>query len=80
MLAHEGAVVGSVRLVLAIDDLFAQSRCLAVMGWDRATATRWLDWMADHGLLQLDRQTGRTLALRLRDTKTVIAGIFDELV
>lgn len=65
---------------LAIDDLFAQSRCLAVMGWDRATATRWLDWMADHGLLQLDRQTGRTLALRLRDTKTVIAGIFDELV
>jgi len=65
---------------LAIDDLFTQSRCLAVMGWDRATATRWLDWMADHGLLQLDRQTGDTLALRLRDTKTVIAGIFNELV
>ncbi len=65
---------------LAIDDLFTQSRCLAVMGWSRATATRWLDWMADHGLLQLDRQTGATLALRLRDTETVIAKIYDELI
>ncbi|MEJ1341083.1 MAG: DUF4007 family protein [Candidatus Sedimenticola sp. (ex Thyasira tokunagai)] len=65
---------------LAIDDLFTQSRCLAVMGWDRVTATRWLDWMADHGLLQLDRQTGGTLALRLRDTETVIYGIFNELI
>lgn len=65
---------------LAIDDLFAQSRCLAVMGWDRETATRWLDWMADHGLLQLDRQTGSALALRLRDTERVINGVFDELV
>ena len=65
---------------LAIDDLFVQSRCLALLGWDRATATRWLDWMADHGLLQLDRQTGSTLALRLCDTKTVVAGIFNELI
>lgn len=65
---------------LAIDDLFTQSRCLAVMGWDRAMATRWLDWMADNGLLQLDRQTGGTLALRLRNTETVIAGIFNELI
>lgn len=64
---------------LAIDDLFSQSRCLAILGWDRAKATRWLDWMADHGLLQLDRQTGGTLALRLRDTEAVITGIFDEL-
>ena len=65
---------------LAIDDLFTQSRCLAVMGWDRAKATRWLDWMADNELLQLDRHTGGTLALRLRHTETVISGIFNELV
>lgn len=65
---------------LAMDDIFAQSRCLAVMGWNRATANRWLDWMADHGLLQLDRQTGGTMALRLRDTKTVIDGTFDGLI
>ncbi len=64
---------------LAIDDIFRKSRCLSVMGWDRATASRWLDWMADHGLLQLDRQTGGTLALRLQDTEIVISKIFDEL-
>lgn len=64
---------------LAIDDLFTQSRCLSVMGWDRSTASRWLDWMADHGLLQLDRQTGGTLALRLKETEIVISSIFNEL-
>lgn len=68
------------RRQLAIDELFEQSRCLAVLGWDRETAGRWLEWMADHGLLQLDRQTGGVLALRLRDAETVIAGIFDELI
>lgn len=64
----------------AIDELFAHSRCLAVMGWNRENATHWLDWMADRGLLQLDRQTGGTLVLRLCDTERVIAGIFDELI
>ena len=65
---------------LAMDDFFAQTRCMAVLGWERGTATRWLDWMADRGLIQLDRQTGGTLALRLRDTGPVIAGIYDELI
>ena len=65
---------------LSIDELFTHSRCLAVLGWSRATATRWLDWMADRGLLQLDRQTGGTLALRLRKTDAVIYEIYDELI
>ncbi|MGC1954294.1 MAG: hypothetical protein WA970_17305 [Gammaproteobacteria bacterium] len=65
---------------LAIDDLFGQSRCLAVLRWDRATATRWLDWMGDHGFLQLDRQTGGTLALRLKETGQVIRATYEELI
>ena len=65
---------------LAIEDLLSQSRCLAVMGLDRLGKTRWIDWMADHHLLQLDRQTGDVMALRQRDTATVIAGLFDELI
>ena len=65
---------------LAMDELFTQTRCLAILGWDRGTATRWLDWMADRGLIQLDRQTGGTLALRLRDTEWVLSGIYDELI
>lgn len=65
---------------LAMADFFTQTRCLEVLGWDRGTASRWLDWMADRGLIQIDRQTGGTLALRLRDTGPVIAGIYDELI
>jgi len=65
---------------LAADDFFAESRTLAVLGWNRATASRWLDWMADHGLIQIDRQTGRALVLRLRDPQQVITGIYDGLI
>jgi hypothetical protein len=65
---------------LAIDDVFTANRCLEVLGWNRATASRWLDWTADQRLLQLDRQTGNTLALRLQETDTVIAGLFAGLV
>lgn len=65
---------------ISIDDLFIQSRYLSILGWDRAAAASWLDWMTDHGLLQLDRQTGSTLALRLQTTERVIAGIYDELI
>jgi hypothetical protein len=65
---------------LAIDDFFTQSRCLSIMGWDRAMGSRWLDWMTDRGLLQLDRQTGGTLALRLMNTEAVVGMIFDEAI
>lgn len=65
---------------LAIDELLAANRCLEVLGWNQATASRWLDWMADQGLLQLDRQTGNTLALRLQETDTVIQCLFAGLI
>ena len=64
---------------LELGELFERSRCLAVIGWEKNTAARWLDWMVDKRLLQLDRQTGGTIALRLHDTATVIGGVFDEL-
>lgn len=65
---------------LAIDDLFEQSRGPALLGWNRETIGWWLHWMDDHGLVQIDRQTGGALVLRLRDTDGVIAEIFDELI
>lgn len=65
---------------LAMEDFFKSSRCLAAMGWDRAIASEWLDWLADRGQLQLDRQTGATLALRLKDTASVVRGLYDELI
>lgn len=65
---------------LVVDDFFAESRALAVLSWDRATASRWFDWMTDHGLIQIDRQTGRALVLRLCATRQVITGIYDGLI
>lgn len=65
---------------LAIDELFQASRCLAVMHWDRASANTWLDWLADRGYLQLDRQTGGTLALRLAPTTSLIKRIYEDLI
>lgn len=65
---------------LAVDELFLQCRLPAVMNWERATTNHWLNWIADHGLIQLDRQTGGALALRLQETNQVIRGIYDELL
>ncbi|MBN2886824.1 MAG: hypothetical protein JXM75_08985 [Chromatiaceae bacterium] len=66
---------------LAMDDLFAEARVLALLGWGQGAASRWMQWMANQGWLQLDRKTGATLALRLRlrSTQDVIAHLYDEL-
>jgi hypothetical protein len=65
---------------LEIDDFFSRSRFLAVLGWNKNDTARWFDWMADRGEIQLDRQTGKTLALRLGETDTSISNIYSELV
>ena len=65
---------------LVVDELLNESRCIYVMGWDQRQVSNLLDWMADRRLLQLDRQTGGTLALRLQDTDTVISKIYSELI
>ena len=65
---------------ISLDEYFDATRLLSVLGWTGAKAKIWFDWMADQGLLQLDRQTGNTLALRLQDTSTVISSIYDELI
>lgn len=60
--------------------LFAQSRWLNVMGWTRDEAAALLNWMADERLLQLDRQTGSTLALRVSEVTSVVAQTYTGLV
>lgn len=60
--------------------LFAQSRWLNVMGWTRDDAASLLNWMADERLLELDRQTGSTLALRLTEVENVVAKAYTGLI
>jgi len=68
------------RSQIQIDILFKASRILHVLGWDMATASTWLEWMVDNGLLQLDRHTGHAVALRLQHSTTVLRGLYDELL
>lgn len=64
---------------VGLEQLYRESRLLDVLGWDRAQSERWLQWMVNRGLLQLDRLTGTTMALRLCETVAAIRGLYDEL-
>jgi len=63
-----------------MDILFGKTSILKILGWDASTAMKWLEWMADNGMIQLDRQTGNTLGLRLQETTAILQGLFDELL
>ncbi|MDQ5910632.1 MAG: hypothetical protein QG599_2729 [Pseudomonadota bacterium] len=65
---------------LALDEFADQSRFFTVLGWDDIAISRWLDWMADQGILQIDRHTGTPILLRLRETVSIIARVYCELV
>jgi hypothetical protein len=65
---------------LALDEFADQSRFFTVLGWDQTAISRGLDWMADQGMLQIDRHTGTPMLLRLRETESIIAGVYCELV
>lgn len=65
---------------LALDEFANQSRFFTVLGWDDMAISRWLDWMVDQGMLQIDRHTGTPMLLRLRETDFVVNGIYGELV
>ncbi len=65
---------------LALTDFSAQSGFFNVLSWDEATVMRWLEWMVDQGLIQMDRHTGTAMLLRLCETELVIDQIYEELI
>lgn len=65
---------------LQLDEFFQRAGVLTALNWSQNDAKAWLDWAADHGILQLDRQTGQTLALRTASLTVVLASIYSELV
>lgn len=65
---------------IALDRLAGESRCFVLMGWDDVAINRWLEWMVDKGLIQLDRYTGTAMLLRLRTTEQVMGDIYSELL
>ena len=65
---------------LDLDEIDNQARLSSVLAWDKPTFSRWLLWMSDNKILQLDRQTGGTLVLRLQSTAQIISGTFKNLI
>lgn len=61
-------------------EFFRCSRLLEVLNWTRSEAQNWLNWIADHGVVQLDRQTGDILALRTSSTVDVLGNLYSELI
>ena len=60
-----------------LDDLFDHTRLLSLFNWTKADVKHWLDLITDHQIIQLDRQTGDALALRLQNTQTSQQSIKD---
>lgn len=65
---------------LSLNEFFECTRMLYAMHWSEQESKPWVDWMVDQGRLQLDRQTGETLALRTTDTMNVLNDIYSELI
>lgn len=65
---------------LALTDFSAQTGFFNVLGWNEAVVMRWLEWLADEGLIQMDRHTGTAMLLRLCETEPVLDQIYRGLV
>lgn len=65
---------------LAFAELARDTHLTALLGWNETQVRRWLDWMADTGLVKIDRQTGDAVLLRLQETRAVVNELYRELV
>jgi hypothetical protein len=65
---------------ISIANIEGTSNFLATLGCKEVEVNIFLDWMADNGLLKIDRQTGEALLLRTAAAETVINCLYDNLV
>ncbi len=65
---------------ISLDCFSQQSYCFLIMGWDESMIARWLDWMMDNGIIQVDRYTGTPMLLRLKSTEQILSAIYSELI
>jgi hypothetical protein len=65
---------------VSLDDFAEQSRLFTIMNWGDSLVSRWLTWMSDQGIIQVDRYTGSPVLLRLNNTEQIVAEIYSELI
>lgn len=65
---------------IALDIFSEQTRFFSIMAWDESMTERWLNWMSDKGIVQVDRYTGTPMLLRLQQTNQVVNNSYSELI
>jgi hypothetical protein len=65
---------------ISLDFFAQQTRFFSIMGWNESMTTQWLSWMADKGIIQVDRYTGTSMLLRLKKTNQVLGNTYSELI
>ena len=65
---------------IQLSELIERGRVYTILNWSKEEASKWQNWMSDHRVLQFDRQTGETLALRLQSTEEAIEEIYSLLI
>ena len=63
-----------------LSELIEKGRVFTLLNWSKDDSSKWQNWMSDHQILQFDRQTGDTLALRLQSTEQAIEEIYSLLI
>lgn len=65
---------------IQLSELIEKGKVFTLLNWSTDNGSAWLNWMSDHRIMQFDRQTGETLALRLQPTDEAIKDIYSLLI
>ena len=65
---------------VSLDVFSERSHFFSIINWEDSAKSRWLTWMSDQGLIQVDRYTGSPVLLRLKTTDLVVMEIYSELI
>jgi Protein of unknown function (DUF4007) len=64
---------------VAFDDFEQKTRFFATTSWNVPQINRFIDQLADDGLIKIDRQTGSAIILRIGSTDTVLKNLYCKL-
>jgi len=65
---------------ISLEEFLTQTRFHTILNWDQKYLEMWIAWLVAERFVQLDRQTGQALVLRLQDTEFVISRMYSELL
>jgi hypothetical protein len=61
-----------------LNEFLDKTGFLKILGWSDLQTLGWINWMVDTHVIQLDRQTGQPIALKLKTTEHVLAELYSE--